>query len=94
MNPQFFYTFDHDAVIEFEGALDPLYGTVEASGDDKGSHRLPRQMFVLGRDAWHCKSEAVAALKKSCTRELLRAIRRYESAAKTYKGFCEAKDLL
>lgn len=75
---QTYYTFDFDEVIEFEGYLDTLYGTV--SPEEKGSHRLPRQMFVLNRDVWRSYSDAREMMLLDCRTSLDVATWRQENA--------------
>ncbi len=69
-----YFTFGYTEVIEFEGWYDPLYGTVDPV--EKGSHRLPRQMFVLGRDAWKTYDDALSQLKSVCESQIETAIQR------------------
>jgi hypothetical protein len=80
--PKFYYTFDYDEVIEFEGYLDTLYGSV--SPEEKGSHRLPYNCSRLGHDVWKSYGEALNALRADCIKQVQKAVLRYQNVSKRY----------
>jgi hypothetical protein len=84
---QTYFTFGHDGVIEFQGYLDTLYGTVTPDEDDKNVHRLPYNHSVLNRDVWKTQDEAIAAYQASVTKDVQSVILRYRKACEQYPGF-------
>ena len=81
---QTYYTFDYDGVIEFEGYLDTLYGSVSVDRYNTNTHRLPYNCSELGKNVWKTHQEALDVFEHSVTEEVQKAILRYVKAKERY----------